>query len=69
MYSKFDLFAKIIDSLEELWNIFGFETHVHENLTASELVEQLSNYAKMNHNNYDIFVGCFLSHGDSGKSS
>ena len=42
------------------------ENKVHENCTAYGIMEIIKKAANMDHTNYDSFICCLMSHGDSG---
>ena len=47
------------------WSYLCYVVRVFKNLTASELTHQLMQIASQNHENYDSFVCCILSHSCS----
>ena len=50
---------------DHLWEYLGYDVCVLRNLNAVDLTERLKQIAQQNHNNYDSFVCCILSHGYS----
>ena len=51
------------ENLEDVFRSFGFDVESKKNLTAMETRDYFQRIAKMDHSNYDCFVGCILSHG------
>ncbi|XP_065096217.1 caspase-8 isoform X2 [Paramisgurnus dabryanus] len=54
------------ESLERVFKKMHFEITVHDDLTASEMVEVVKQFAEKDHSQMDIFVCCVLSHGEKG---
>jgi len=52
------------DNLRITWEFLQYEVRILKNLTASEFSRQLMRIALENHENYDSFVCCILSHGE-----
>ena len=51
------------DNLRVTWEYLRYDVRILKNLTASELTRQLMQIALQNHEKYDSFVCCILSHG------
>lgn len=51
------------DKLRFIWKYLLYDVYVLKNCTASELVDELKKIASLNHEKYDSFVCCILSHG------
>ena len=51
------------DNLRVTWWYLQYDVRILKNLTASELTRQLMQIALQNHDKYDSFVCCILSHG------
>ena len=51
------------NNLRVTWEYLQYDVRILKNLTASELTRQLMQIALQNHENYDSFVCCILSHG------
>ena len=51
------------DNLRVTWDYLRYDVRILKNLTASELTRQLMQIALQNHEKYDSFVCCILSHG------
>ena len=51
------------DKLHFIWKYLLYDVYVLKNCTASELVDELKKIASLNHEKYDSFVCCILSHG------
>ncbi|GFT07872.1 caspase-3 [Nephila pilipes] len=54
------------EALKKLWESYGFTTKIHMNLTDKEVFDVFKSLSKMDHSHYDVFVACYLSHGDEG---
>ena len=54
-------------SLEETFEWLDFNVDIQRNLTAREMCDKLLEVAKMNHEKYDAFVCCILTHGGSNE--
>ena len=52
------------ENLCSTWKYLGYEVCILKNLTAVDITQRLKQVAEQNHNNYDSFVCCILSHGD-----
>lgn len=52
-------------NLSATWSHLGYDVRNFKNLTASELTRQLMQIATQDHENYDSFVCCILSHSCS----
>ena len=51
------------ENLRVTWEYLQYDVRIFRNLTASELTHQLMQIALQNHEKYDSFVCCILSHG------
>ena len=51
------------ENLRVTWEYLRYDVRILRNLTASELTRQLMQIALQNHEKYDSFVCCILSHG------
>jgi len=51
------------ENLRVMWKYLRYKVQVFRNLTATQLIQQLSKIALENHENFDSFVCCILSHG------
>ena len=51
------------ENLRVTWEYLQYDVQILRNLTASELTRQLMQIALQNHEKYDSFVCCILSHG------
>ena len=51
------------DNLRVTWEYLRYDVRIFKNLTASEMTRQLMQIALQNHEKYDSFVCCILSHG------
>ena len=51
------------EHLYSTWEYLGYDVCVLRNLTAEDLVQRLRQISKQDHENYDSFVCCILSHG------
>ncbi|XP_073726935.1 caspase-8-like isoform X3 [Misgurnus anguillicaudatus] len=54
------------ESLERVFKKMHFEITVKGDLTASEMLEVVKEFAEKDHSQMDIFVCCVLSHGEKG---
>nr|XP_055068335.1 caspase-8-like isoform X4 [Misgurnus anguillicaudatus] len=54
------------ESLERVFKKMHFEITVKDDLTASEMLELVKQFAEKDHSQMDIFVCCVLSHGEKG---
>ncbi|XP_073726931.1 caspase-8 isoform X2 [Misgurnus anguillicaudatus] len=54
------------ESLERVFKKMHFEITVKDDLTASEMLEVVKEFAEKDHSQMDIFVCCVLSHGEKG---
>lgn len=52
-------------NLHALWRYLQYDVHILKNCAASKLLDELAAIASQNHNDYDSFVCCILSHGYS----
>ncbi|KAH9404450.1 Caspase-7 [Tyrophagus putrescentiae] len=55
-----------VNALEKTFKALGFEFEVKHNLTRKNTIDYLQNASTFDHEKYDCFVLCILSHGDNG---
>jgi len=51
------------ENLCKTWKYLNYEVHILRNLSAADFTKELMKIALQNHENYDSFVCCILSHG------
>ena len=54
-----------VENLEETFKWLEFNVEVKENCKAEEIKKHMGKYSAMNHESFDCFVCCILSHGSS----
>lgn len=54
-------------SLEKTFKWLGFEVMTERNCRADQMYKKLESVAKQDHNGYDAFVCCILTHGTKGQ--
>ena len=54
-------------NLRITWEYLGYKVQVLKNLKASDFTHELMQVALLNHENYDSFVCCILTHGKLGS--
>ena len=51
--------------LEQTFKKLNFDVRKEEDLRAFQIIDTIKKYARMNHDDYDCFVLCISSHGES----
>ena len=55
------------ENLSQTFKTLGYMCHVFRDQTAEQILELIQNMAALDHTQYNSFVCCLLSHGESGK--
>lgn len=57
---------KDVEHLRELWQFLNFEVIVRSDLESQDVYDVVRGISTMDHNDFDCFVCCLLSHGADG---